>query len=86
MVVFASLDAGKKTGALEQDNIAKQHKYHELKMSEDGSSHEEGEFSQKNELLNNGHGTEAKSEKNAKQHLLSNETGKSRLVLLAYFI
>ncbi|XP_034690899.1 peptidyl-prolyl cis-trans isomerase CYP63 isoform X2 [Vitis riparia] len=69
---------GKKTGALEQDTIAKPQKDHELKMSEDDSSHEEGEFSQKNELLNNGHGTEAKSEKTAKQHPLSDDSGKSR--------
>lgn len=73
-----NLDAGKKTGALEQDTIAKPQKDHELKMSEDDSSHEEGEFSQKNELLNNGHGTEAKSEKTAKQHPLSDDSGKSR--------
>uniref|UniRef100_F6HBJ1 peptidylprolyl isomerase n=2 Tax=Vitis vinifera TaxID=29760 RepID=F6HBJ1_VITVI len=69
---------GKKTGALEQDTITKPQKDHELKMSEDDSSHEEGEFSQKNELLNNGHGTEAKSEKTAKQHPLSDDSGKSR--------
>lgn len=86
MAAFASLDAGKKTGALEQDTIAKPQKDHELKMSEDDSSHEEGEFSQKNELLNNGHGTEAKSEKTAKQHPLSDDSGKSRSVLLACFI
>lgn len=73
-----NLDAGKKTGALEQDTITKPQKDHELKMSEDDSSHEEGEFSQKNELLNNGHGTEAKSEKTAKQHPLSDDSGKSR--------
>ena len=74
-----SLDARKKTGSQEQDTIAKQQKDHELKMSGDDSSHEEGEFSQKNEL-NNGHGTEAKSGKTAKQNRSSDDSIKSRFV------
>ncbi|XP_062143802.1 peptidyl-prolyl cis-trans isomerase CYP63-like isoform X2 [Alnus glutinosa] len=50
-----------------------------MKTTEDNLSHEEGELSPKNdELLNNGHGKEAKSDKHAKQHSYSDDSSKSR--------
>ncbi|XP_059435924.1 peptidyl-prolyl cis-trans isomerase CYP63 isoform X2 [Corylus avellana] len=49
-----------------------------IKTTEDNLSHEEGELSPKNELLNNGHGKEARSDKHANQHSYSDDSSKSR--------
>ncbi|KAE8009795.1 hypothetical protein FH972_006208 [Carpinus fangiana] len=49
-----------------------------MKTAEDNLSHEEGELSPKNELLNNGHGKEARSDKHANQHSYSDDSSKSR--------
>lgn len=48
------------------------------------SSHEEGEFQQKDERLNNGHTTENKADKSANQHDDTDILKKSRFLLLAY--
>ncbi|GAV89564.1 Pro_isomerase domain-containing protein [Cephalotus follicularis] len=54
---------------------------HELKTTEDNSSHEEGELSPKNDmLLKNGNGTEAKSDQTSNQHPNSNDLKKSRSI------
>ena len=55
----------------------------DLEQKEDSSSHREGEYSQKNELLNNGHTSEKKSDKTANQHHYSDNLNKSRFLLLA---
>lgn len=50
-----------------------------MMTTEDNLSHEEGELSPKNdELLNNGHGKEARSDKHANQHSYSDDSSKSR--------
>jgi peptidyl-prolyl isomerase G (cyclophilin G) len=53
-----------------------------MKTVEDNLSHEEGELSPKNELLNNGHGKEARSNKHANQHSYSDDSSKSRFFLM----
>uniref|UniRef100_A0A5B6ZYP0 peptidylprolyl isomerase n=1 Tax=Davidia involucrata TaxID=16924 RepID=A0A5B6ZYP0_DAVIN len=64
---------------LGKETIIEQQKDGDLKMTKDNSSHEEGEFSQKdNELLNNGHGTEIRSDKADNQHHYSDNSSKSR--------
>ncbi|GFY98825.1 cyclophilin-like peptidyl-prolyl cis-trans isomerase family protein [Actinidia rufa] len=50
----------------------------DCEQKEDSSSHHEGEYSQKNELLNNGHTSEKKSDKTANQHHYSDNLNKSR--------
>lgn len=60
----------------------------DLKTTEDNSSCEEGEVSLKNDKLqSNGHGTEAKSDKNADQYSQSDDSSKSRFCsLIATFL
>lgn len=60
-----------------------QQKEREQKMM-DKSPHEEGEFKQKDELLNNGHATENRSNKTADQHNDKDILDKSRCLLLTY--
>lgn len=60
--------------------VIKQQKDNKQKVMEGNSSHEEGEFSQKNkELLKNGDNTGAKADKTAKQDRDSDDSRKSRL-------
>ncbi|XP_059625930.1 peptidyl-prolyl cis-trans isomerase CYP63 isoform X2 [Cornus florida] len=75
-----NLDAEKKSlGTLiGKEAVIEQQKDGDLKMAEDNSSHEEGEFSQEDEHLNNGHGTETKYDKTAKQHHYSDNSNISR--------
>ncbi|KAK9282173.1 hypothetical protein L1049_005085 [Liquidambar formosana] len=76
-----NLDVGKKSHAplLGKEMVIEPRKDQELKLTEDNSSHEEGEFLQKkDELLNNGHGTESKSDKTANRHPYSDNSSKSR--------
>lgn len=56
----------------------------EIKKVEDDSSHEEGEFSPKNEFHRNGHGTDAKVSKFDDQRLRSDGSKKSRFQFLPF--
>uniref|UniRef100_A0A5B6ZTE2 peptidylprolyl isomerase n=1 Tax=Davidia involucrata TaxID=16924 RepID=A0A5B6ZTE2_DAVIN len=75
-----NLAVGKKLpdSLLVKETIIQQQKKGDLKMTEGNSSHEEGEFSQKDEPLKNGHVTEAKSDRTANQHHHSYNSNKSR--------
>lgn len=75
------LDLGKKSSSLilKKETVGKPPKDHELKMTENSNSHEDGEIPQKNaQPLHNGHGNESKSDKTAKQHPDSDYSNKSR--------
>nr|QQG63845.1 cyclophilin [Paeonia delavayi] len=64
---------------LEQETAGEPRKDHELKMTKDNSSDEEGEvFLKSDKLVNNGHGTGSKSDKTATQHPYSDNSSKSR--------
>ncbi|CAK9179267.1 unnamed protein product [Ilex paraguariensis] len=75
-----SLDvADKSPNPLLGQTVTGQQKDRELKMTEGNSSHEEGEFSKKdNKLLKNVNGIEAKADKTANQHHYSDKSSKSR--------
>ncbi|KAA8543298.1 hypothetical protein F0562_021207 [Nyssa sinensis] len=64
---------------LGKENIIEKQKDGDLKRTKDNSSHEEGEFSLKvDELQNNGHGTETRSDKADIRHHYSDNSSKSR--------
>ncbi|KAH9729630.1 peptidyl-prolyl cis-trans isomerase CYP63 [Citrus sinensis] len=74
-------DVGKKslTPPSGKRTVMEQQSNHDLKKTDDNSSHEEGELLLKNDKLqNNGHGTEAKSNRTANQHPYSDNSSKSR--------
>lgn len=66
-----------KTQSLGKETLMVEKKEREQKMM-DKSPHEEGEFKQKDELLNNGHATENRSNKTADQHNDKDILDKSR--------
>ncbi|KDO68608.1 hypothetical protein CISIN_1g006162mg [Citrus sinensis] len=73
-------DVGKKslTPPSGKRTVMEQQSNHDLKKTDDNSSHEEGELLLKNDKLqNNGHGTEAKSNRTANQHPYSDNSSKS---------
>lgn len=74
-------DVGKKslTPPSGKQTVMEQQSNHDLKKTDDNSSREEGELLLKNDKLqNNGHGTEAKSNRTANQHPYSDNSSKSR--------
>lgn len=82
---FHLTDVGKKslTPPSGKRTVMEQQSNHDLKKTDDNSSHEEGELLLKNDKLqNNGHGTEAKSNRTANQHPYSDNSSKSRFFSL----
>ncbi|KAK7818155.1 peptidyl-prolyl cis-trans isomerase cyp63 [Quercus suber] len=76
-----NLDTGKKslTPLSVKETIVEQLKDREIRTSRENSSHEEGELSPKNdELLSNGHGKNARSDKRANQQSYSDDSNRSR--------
>ncbi|KAM4087452.1 hypothetical protein ACJW30_10G178500 [Castanea mollissima] len=76
-----NLDTGKESlnPLSVKEKIVDQLKDHEIRTTGENSSHEEGELSPKNdELLNNGHGKNARSDKRANQQSYSDDSNRSR--------
>lgn len=66
-----------------KEKIVDQLKDHEIRTTGENSSHEEGELSPKNdELLNNGHGKNARSDKRANQQSYSDDSNRSRFFFM----
>ena len=64
-----------------KETIVEQPKDREIRTSGENSSHEEGELSPKNEeLLNNGHRKNARSDKRANQQSYSDDSNRSRFI------
>ncbi|KAF3436238.1 hypothetical protein FNV43_RR23330 [Rhamnella rubrinervis] len=70
-----NIDNAKESSHVIRETVAEQRKNTKMKTTDYNSSQEEGELSPKNELLNNGHDSEAKT---VKRHSYSDDSNDSR--------